>query len=117
MPSVPVRTFEKFVLFCGRMARFACDGNCGKAWGISARPRVFLSGNDEDDYEYLADGELGEAPARSETTEGGYDKPQLARGAADMNRWCARRSRRSRSQTSRAGSQTSAADPRPETTP
>lgn len=69
----------------------ACDSNCGKAWGISQRPKVNLS-DDPDDVAYLADGELGSAPFRPGTYEGGCTKP---RGPDGMNKWCARECERS----------------------
>lgn len=79
----------KRITFCGQPARVACDGMCHKAWGISHRPRVQLGG-DEDDYAWLADGELGDAPQDPGTEEGGHAKPRLVRGPEDMNTWCVR---------------------------
>ena len=69
--------------FFGQLAILACDGNCAKAWGINGRPRVQLS-DDEDDYESLADGELGDAPVNPGTSEGGELKPRILR----HNKWC-----------------------------
>jgi hypothetical protein len=83
----------KNVLFINEPILVACDANCGKAWGINNRPRVQLS-DDEDDYEYLADGELGEAPADPGTYEGGHAKPR--RPEDRLNKWCVRECERSR---------------------
>jgi hypothetical protein len=78
---------QSFILYFGQPAKVACDGNCKKAWGINQRARISLSGN-EDDYAYLADDELGEAPEDPGTYEGGYGKPS----SADYfpNKWCVR---------------------------
>lgn len=67
-----------------------CDGKCNKAWGINARPSVQLS-DDEDDTAYLADSELGEAPADPGTYEGGHAKPRTPK----HNKWCYRECERS----------------------
>lgn len=80
---------EKLIMFCGQRARVACDGLCSKAWGISTRPRVALS-DDPDDFAWLADGELGEAPADPGTSEGCDSKPVSVSGPDDINRWCVR---------------------------
>lgn len=80
---------EKDITFCGQPAKIACDGNCGKAWGLNSRPRIGLSSN-VDDYAWLADDELGEAPADPGTHEGGHIKPSSVRRPEDMNKWCAR---------------------------
>ena len=52
----------KTIQWFGRAMVLACDGNCAKAWGISQRPKLELSA-DPDDVAYLADHELGDAPA------------------------------------------------------
>lgn len=75
------------ITFFGQTAVVVCDANCGKAWGIHARPRVELS-DDPDDFAYLADGELGEAPADPGDYEGGDAKPTYP--GARLNRWCVR---------------------------
>lgn len=85
----------------------ACDGNCGKAWGGSNRPRLYRTVNgtyeqvedsfdesvvpDGDDFCYLADDELGEAPADPGTYEGipWEGKPAFAQDDKH-NKWCAR---------------------------
>jgi hypothetical protein len=75
----------------GSAAVLACDGNCTKAWGINGRAKVRL-GSDEDDVAWLADDELGNAPADPGTYEGGHGKPD---GPRAMNKWCARECERS----------------------
>ncbi|HSX22392.1 MAG TPA: hypothetical protein VLE97_06405 [Gaiellaceae bacterium] len=80
----------KRLRFLGQVATHACDGKCHKAWGSNGgRPQVQLS-DDVDDYAYLADGELGDAPAVTGITEGGQNKPVNARGPDDINKWCVR---------------------------
>lgn len=59
--------FEETVTFC-------CDGKCDKAWGVGDRPSQ-SAGPHEDDIVYLADDELGIAPANPGTSEGGHLKP------------------------------------------
>lgn len=78
---------EAVITFFGQAAKVNCDGNCAKAWGISNRPKRQLSA-DEDDYEFLADGELGDAPADPGTYEGGHGKPSSSHEFP--NRWCVR---------------------------
>jgi hypothetical protein len=82
----------KQITFFGKQCILACDANCGKAWGISNRPKLQLS-NDEDDIVWLADGELGEAPQFPGTWEGGQGKPLNPEGR--LNKWCARECERS----------------------
>lgn len=88
-PIPPARHLEKRVTFFGQSAKVACDGCCSKAWGMNSRPSVQLSG-DIDDFYYIADGELADAPADPGTTEGDHAKPLVVRSAADMNKWCVR---------------------------
>lgn len=83
------KRFEKTITYFMQPARVACDGKCGKAWGRNNRPRVKLS-DDEDDFEWLADDELGEAPVDPGTYEGSDAKPIGARGPEEMNKWCVR---------------------------
>ena len=64
-----------------------CDRNCRKAWGINARPRTQLSA-DDDDYAFLADDELSDAPADPGTYEGGHGKPRSPDHFP--NKWCVR---------------------------
>ena len=95
------RRLEKMITYVGQPAKVACDGKCDKAWGISRRPRVYLGdGNekgelDPDDFAYLSDHELGEAPADPGTYEGGHAKPRDANDAKHMNKWCVRECERS----------------------
>ena len=85
------RRFEKAITFFGRRAKIACDGRCDKAWGKSERPLVLLGdGSDEDDFAWLADDEVGTAPADPGSYEGGHGKPIDAASGDDMNKWCAR---------------------------
>jgi hypothetical protein len=84
----------KPILYCGTSLVLACDGLCSKAWGLNGRPRVQLSG-EEDDWEWLADGELGEAPEDPGTYEGGHAKPRDHSDPARQNKWCARECERS----------------------
>jgi len=75
------------IIFFYRKVNIKCDGKCHKAWGINNRPRNQLS-IDEDDYEYLADGELPWAPRNPGTSEGGHLKPDNV--SLFPNRWCVR---------------------------
>ena len=75
------------ILYCGRSIVVSCDEKCNKAWGVNNRPKVQLSG-DPDDYEFLSDFELGEAPVDPGTYEGGHAKP--TNKAEIPNRWCVR---------------------------
>lgn len=77
----------KTIQYLGQAMTVACDENCGKAWGMNSRPRVTLS-NNEDDYAYLSDGELGNAPDDPETYEGRDAKPLTP--DQRMNKWCVR---------------------------
>lgn len=76
----------KEVLMFGRRAVLVCDANCAKAWGLNGRPKQQF-GEDPDDYAFLADDELGEAPSQPGTYEGGFTKPKTP---DQMNRWCSR---------------------------
>lgn len=77
----------KAIMYFGQPSVIACDARCSKAWGVNSRPKVQLSA-DEDDYEYLADDELGDAPDDPGTYEGGQAKPRHP--AELLNKWCAR---------------------------
>ncbi len=79
--------YVKCIQFCGQPAAIACDGVCSKAWGMNSRPRVQLSDN-VDDYEYLSDNELGEAPVDPGIYEGDCAKP--VGDGQYLNKWCAR---------------------------
>ena len=80
---------QKEITWFGEKCILACDGKCHKAWGINSRPTRQLSEN-EDDYEFLSDNELGEAPENPGTYEGGYGK-----NPKSLNKWCARECERS----------------------
>lgn len=78
---------EQLITYFGQTAKVCCDGKCEKAWGNSNRPREQLS-DDEDDYAWLCDGELGTAPIDPRTYEGGDAKPVTV--LEFPNRWCVR---------------------------
>lgn len=86
----------KSITYFGQPCILCCDANCKKAWGINGRPKVYLVGEDKDpdDYAYLADSELGEAPDYPGTWEGGEGKPLSP--ATRLNKWCARECERSK---------------------
>jgi hypothetical protein len=84
----------KAITWFGKPAVIVCDGECSQAWGINHRPRVQLS-DDPDDYEFLADGELGEAPRNSGTYEGQHGKPSDYSDPDRQNKWCCRECERS----------------------
>lgn len=85
--------YVKPILFFGAQCVLACDGKCSKAFGHNgARPKIEFSPDDPDDYAYLADDEVGDAPADPGTYEGRDGKPG---SPADMNKWCARECERS----------------------
>ena len=75
------------IIYAGQPMKVVCDRNCAKAWGIQCRPEVQLS-DDPDDYAFLADGELGEAPIEPGTYEGGEAKPLSP--YEFPNKWCVR---------------------------
>lgn len=84
---------DAMIIFFGRRARVICDRNCAKAWGINNRPRVNFDPNEPDDYAFLADDELGEAPGDPGTYEGGHGKPLSP--DEFPNKWCVRECERS----------------------
>lgn len=84
----------KAITWFGKPAVVACDGRCEKAWGINNRPQVELS-DDPDDYEFLADDELGEAPRDPGTYEGQHGKPDDYSDPHRQNKWCSRECERS----------------------
>lgn len=90
MTRLPV--IHKRILAYGEPAVLACDARCDKAWGINNRPKAQLS-EDDDDYAFLSDGELGTAPINPCTYEGGHSKPQLMEER--LNKWCFRECERS----------------------
>lgn len=79
------------ITYFGQKAKVACDCRCNKAWGMDNRPRIQLS-DDEDDWAYLADPELGEAPIDPGTFEGWHRKPLSP--DEFPNRWCVRQCER-----------------------
>ncbi|MBI3821927.1 MAG: hypothetical protein HY289_04520 [Planctomycetes bacterium] len=78
---------EAVITYFGEPMKVACDRRCDKAWGGNHRPRVQLS-ESVDDFAYLADDELGEAPADPGTYEGGETKPESP--DEFPNKWCVR---------------------------
>ena len=91
----------KRIVFFGKPATVGCDAQCNKAWGREDRPKRYLGGDPEapglsevergrrfDDYEFLADKELPEAPVASSTMEGDIAKPRTPEDR--LNRWCVR---------------------------
>jgi hypothetical protein len=80
------------VIYFGQPGVVICDARCDKAWGINNRPLVQFS-EDQDDTAFLADNELGEAPADPGTYEGGCAKP--TEPSERLNKWCVRECERS----------------------
>ncbi len=70
----------------------ACDGKCEKAWGICNRPKVQLDPENEDNYYFLPDQDLGIAPVDPGTEEGGHKKPVFLSDRLDDRciKWCFR---------------------------
>jgi hypothetical protein len=85
----------KHITWFGRQCLLSCDGNCRKAWGINNRPRINLSADDPDDYAYLSDGELGDAPDFPGTYEGVEMAGKPITDGCRLNKWCARECERS----------------------
>lgn len=79
---------EKIIVYFGQPAKVGCDEKCSKAWGVNQRPRVSISPDDEDDYAFLSDDELPDAPDDPGTYEGGHGKPSSPSLAP--NKWCVR---------------------------
>lgn len=82
----------KVIKYFSQNTKVDCDRKCNKAWGINNRPKDQLSDN-EDDYEWLSDDELPEAPEHPGTWEGRDTKPKTP----DLfpNKWCVRECERS----------------------
>jgi hypothetical protein len=78
---------EALINFCGQPMKVVCDRQCDKAWGMNTRPTMQLSPN-EDDWAWLPDHLLGEAPADPGTYEGSDGKPESPDDFP--NRWCVR---------------------------
>lgn len=68
----------------------ACDSKCNKAWGINNRPRVQLDPINEDDYYFIPDTELGEAPEDPGIYEGFEMCAKPKRLEDRLNKWCYR---------------------------
>ncbi len=95
---------KKDIIYFGIPFILFCDEKCDKAWGMNLREKNQLS-DDDDDYEYLADGELGEAPDDPGSYEGGHAKPSMEEGVSvfdnpnsdrgKLNKWCCRECERS----------------------
>ena len=83
----------KQITFFGKETKLVCDAKCNKAWGINRRPKIQLS-DDIDDYEWLSDRELEDAPLEVDTSEGGDTKPKTKEER--LNKWCARECERSK---------------------
>lgn len=81
------------ITYFGKPCTVACDARCDKAWGLNGRPRVTFDPGEPDDYAFLADGELGSAPAETGTWEGGHGKPSEV--PSRHNKWCVRECERS----------------------
>jgi hypothetical protein len=75
------------IIYFGQPGVVVCDARCSKAWGINNRPSISFS-DDPDNYAYLADDELGQAPADPGTYEGGCAKP--TEPGERLNKWCVR---------------------------
>ncbi len=85
---------SKEIICCGKKYKLACDGNCSKAWGINNRPTIQIDENNEDDYAYLSDDELGIAPEDMGTYECNDGKPIY--NEEKLNKWCYRECERSK---------------------
>jgi hypothetical protein len=81
---------QKEVIAFGRPIMVGCDGNCKKAWGINNRPKIQLDDNNEDDYAFLSDNELGDAPEDPGTYEGFEMCSKPLTDDEKFNKWCFR---------------------------
>lgn len=81
----------KNIVYSGKRCVLACDGKCHKAWGANNRPRIAF--DDEDNYAYLPDDDVLEAPIDPGTYEGTDGKPRTPEPR--LNKWCARECERS----------------------
>lgn len=84
---------KRTIIYMGLSRVLACDGRCEKAWGLNARPCAQLDHEDKDDFAWLADGELGDAPEDPGSYEGDHAKPSPAQKLE--SKWCARQCERS----------------------
>lgn len=78
---------KKQILYFKKTVEVACDEKCNKAWGSSSRPKVYLD-DDPDNFAFLTDDELPEAPEDPQTYEGGQAKPTSK--SQIPNKWCVR---------------------------
>lgn len=85
------RPLATLIRYFGQPAVVVCDGQCEKAFGLVTRPKIQLDEDNEDDYAFLADHEVGEAPDDPQTYEGGQGKPS----DRCHNKWCVRQCERS----------------------
>lgn len=83
----------KAIKYFGKPYILICDGLCGKAFGSNSRLKNQLS-DDENNWEYLSDNELFEAPVDPGTYEHNDAKP--IKDEDKLNRWCARECERSK---------------------
>jgi hypothetical protein len=86
---------QKIITYNNKPCTVACDEKCEKAWGINNRPKEQLS-EDDDDYAFLSDDELGIAPINPGTYEGGEKKPVSK--SEIPNKWCVRECERCESE-------------------
>ena len=86
---------KKDIVYNGQNVTAVCDGKCNKAWGTNNRPKVYVTNEDDDpdNYYFLSDTELGEAPEDPGTYEGDSGKPD--HDDELMNKWCVRECERS----------------------
>jgi len=86
---------QKNITYCGQRIIVACDEKCNKAWGMNSRPKEYFDENNEDDYTYLSDDELGEAPIDPGTYEGFEMAGKPETKEERLNKWCVRECERS----------------------
>lgn len=97
-PTPEPQILKKKITIYGHQAILACDGLCHKAWGLDGRQTLQLS-EELDDFVYVSDSELGEAPGPGLTatiSEGGDVKPcaGILTDGQLMNKWCSRQCER-----------------------
>ena len=85
--------YQRPINYMGNSCVVACDGQCHKAFGIQERPRLNFDPADADDHALFSDQELGLAPERPMSFEGGEGKPILIGDV--LNKWCVRQCERS----------------------
>ena len=84
---------KKDIIYFGEPCVLFCDEKCNKAWELNSREKVQVS-DDEDDYEFLTDDKLGEAPEDPHLYEDGHAKPCCDN--EKLNKWCCRECERSK---------------------